>query len=92
MSVISQTLIPKLGKGKIATQEIMISNPAIQNLIREDKVHQLYSQMQLNQQETYMTTQTQQLMEFVKNGTISKENAIKYSNRPEELIKMMGNI
>jgi len=92
VSVISQTLIPKIGKGKVATQEILISNPAIQNLIREDKVHQLYSQMQLNQQETYMTTQTQQLMEFVKNNVITKENAIKYSNRTDELMKMMGNI
>ncbi|SFV75720.1 Twitching motility protein PilT [hydrothermal vent metagenome] len=92
ISVISQTLIPKIGKGKIATQEILIANPAIQNLIREDKVHQLYSQMQLNQQETHMTTQAQQLMDLVINNVITKDDAIKYSNRPEELIKMMENI
>lgn len=92
ISVISQNLIPKIGKGKVATQEILISNPAIANLIREDKVHQLYSQMQLNQQETHMTTQAQILLELVQNDVISKENAIKNSNRPEELIKMMANL
>jgi len=89
VSVISQTLIPKIGGGKVATQEILITNPAIQNQIREDKVHQIYSQMQLNQQETHMTTQTQQLINLVKSNQITKENALKNSNRPEELLKTM---
>jgi len=89
IAVISQTLIPRLGGGKVATQEILITNPAIQNQIREDKVHQIYSQMQLNQQETHMTTQTQQLMELLQKNIISKENAIKNSNRPEELLKII---
>jgi len=89
VAVISQTLIPRVGGGKVATQEILITNPAVQNLIREDKVHQLYSQMQLNQKETHMTTQTQQLLELLQKKTISKENAIKNSNRPEELMKML---
>ena len=89
ISVISQTLIPKIGGGKIATQEILIMNPAVSNQIREDKVHQIYSQMQLNQKETHMTTQTQQLIELVKNNSISKENALKSSNRPQEFKKAM---
>ena len=92
VAVISQTLIPRIGSGKVATQEILIANPAIQNQIREDKVHQIYSQMQLNQQETHMTTQTQQLIELLQKKIISKENAIKSSNRPEELIKIMENL
>jgi len=92
IAIISQTLIPKIGKGKVATQEILIANPAIQNQIREDKVHQLYSQMQLNQQETHMTTQTQQLLDLVKSQIISKENAIKSSNRPDELVNMLSNL
>ena len=90
VAVISQTLIPRVGGGKVATHEIMITNPAISNLIREDKVHQIYSQMQLNQTETKMTTQTQVLFELLKQNVITKENAIKYSNRPEELIKVIG--
>ena len=89
VAVVSQTLIPKATKGKAATQEILITNPAIQNQIREDKVHQIYSQMQLNQQETHMTTQTQQLIDLLQKRVVSKENAIKNSNRPEELIKMI---
>lgn len=92
VAVVSQTLIPKIGTGKVATQEILISTPAIQNQIREDKVHQIYSQMQLNQQETHMTTQTQQLLSLLKKRIISKENAIKNSNRPEELIKMVESL
>ena len=89
VAVISQTLIPRVGGGKVATQEILITNPAVQNQIREDKVHQIYSQMQLNQKETNMTTQTQELIELLQKRTITKENAIKNSNRPEELMKMI---
>ncbi|WP_304546313.1 type IV pilus twitching motility protein PilT [Sulfurimonas microaerophilic] len=92
VAVISQTLIPRVGGGKVATQEVMISNPAIANLIREDKVHQIYSQMQLNQGETAMTTQTQQLLELLQKKVISKENALKNSNRPDELMKVIANL
>ncbi len=89
VAVISQTLIPRVGGGKVATQEILITNPAVQNQIREDKVHQIYSQMQLNQKETNMTTQTQELLELLQKRVITKEHAIKNSNRPEELLKMI---
>ena len=92
VSIISQMLIPKIGGGMVATQEILISNPAISNLIREDKMHQIYSQMQINQQETFMTTQNQLLMQLLQDNIITKENAIKSSNRPEELIKSMENL
>jgi twitching motility protein PilT len=92
VAVISQSLIPRIGSGKVATQEILISNPAIANLIREDKVHQLYSQMQLNQTETAMKTQTQELMTLLQKKVISKENALKNSNRPEELLKIIDNL
>ncbi len=89
IAVISQALIPRIGGGRIAAQELLVVNPAIANLIREDKVHQLYSQMQLNQTSTSMTTQTQEIVDFLRKKIISKENAIGYSNRPEELIKMI---
>ena len=92
VAVISQSLIPKLPKGKVASQEILITNPAISNLIREDKVHQIYSQMQLNQGETGMTTQTQQLIDLVQKKKVTKANAIKNSNRPEELRKILDNM
>jgi len=89
VAVISQALLPRIGGGRIAAQEIMITNPAIKNLIREDKVHQLYSQMQLNQQATGMCTQTQELLEYLRQKIISKDSALQYSNRPDEMINQM---
>jgi twitching motility protein PilT len=90
IAIIAQSLIPKIGGGKIATQEILITNHAINNLIRENKVHQIYSQMQLNQIETNMTTQTQEIIKLLKSRTITKENALKNSNRVEELVKIIN--
>ncbi|MGD9968901.1 MAG: type IV pilus twitching motility protein PilT [Sulfuricurvum sp.] len=92
VAVISQALLPKIGGGRVAAQEIMITNPAIANLIREDKVHQIYSQMQLNQQATNMTTQTQEIVEFVRKKLITKETAIQYSNKPDELMRIVENM
>jgi len=87
VGVISQVLLPKIGGGRVAVPEIMIPNHAIANLIREDKVHQLYSQMQLGQGETGMQTQTQVLIKLKAQGLISKESALQYANKPDELKK-----
>jgi twitching motility protein PilT len=89
VAVIAQALLPKIGGGRIASQEFMLTNPAIANLIREDKVHQVYSQMQLNQSETGMVTQTQQLVEFVQKRIVTRNTAIAYSNRSDELIRIL---
>jgi len=89
VAVISQVLVPKVGGGRIAIPEIMINNPAIANLIREDKVHQIYSQMQLNQSETGMQTQTQMMLKSYQNKLISKEDALQYSNRPDDIIRQL---
>jgi twitching motility protein PilT len=90
VAVIAQVLLPKVGGGRVAVPEIMITNHAISNLIREDKVHQLYSQMQLGQGETGMQTQAQVMLRLAKAGTITKEHAIQYSNKPDELKKQLG--
>ncbi len=92
VSIISQSLMPRMGGGVVATQEVLITNPAIQNLIREDKVHQIYSQMQLNQIETKMTTQTDQLLTLLRTNKITKETALAHSNRPEEFMKILQNL
>lgn len=92
ISVVSQALLPKIGGGRIAAQEIFITNPAIANLIREDKVHQLYSQMQLNQQGTGMITQTQEIEDFLRKKIITKESAMQYANRPDELMRQIQNL
>jgi twitching motility protein PilT len=89
-AVIAQTLIPKIGGGRIAAHEIMINNPAIANLIRENKIQQIYSQMQLNQGVTGMQTMNQVLADLVRRGIITKEDAMAKSTKPEELRKLIG--
>src|SRR5262249_54956848 len=64
-AVISQTLIPRAsGSGRILACEIMIPNAAIRNLIREDKIHQIYSQMQIGQAKFGMQTMNQCLCDL----------------------------
>ena len=89
-SIISQSLLPKNGGGRVAIHEILINNSAISNLIRENKLHQVYSQMQLNQSKTGMGTQTQTMIQFLKSNDISKDDAIRFSTRPQELINSIG--
>ncbi len=89
-AVISQALLPKKGKGRIAVHEILINNNAISNLIREGKIHQIYSQMQLNQSKTGMQTQTQKLAELVSQNIITPEIALSFSTQPQELATRLG--
>ena len=72
--------------------ELMIPTLAIRNLIREDKLHQVYSLMQTGQDDTGMQTMNQCLAGLVKSGTISRQDAIDYSNLPEELNKVLLNM
>ena len=85
VAVIAQMLLPKIGGGRVAAAEILVTNPAISNLIRQDKVHQIYSQMQLGQGDSGMQTQTQSLVGFFEAGKITREAAMQYANKPEEL-------
>jgi len=89
VAIIAQALLPKIGGGRVAVQEIFINNPAIGNLIRENKITQIYSQMQLNQAQTGMQTQTQVLVDYVKKGLIDKETALAYSTKVDELKKAL---
>jgi twitching motility protein PilT len=89
--VISQQLIPKKGdKGRVAAVEVMVPNAAIRNLIREDKVHQIYSAMQSGQDAHGMITMNQSLCNLYSKGLISYEMAIARSPRPEEFDTMVG--
>jgi twitching motility protein PilT len=74
-AVISQTLIKKTGGGRVAAHEIMIGVPAIRNLIREDKVAQMYSAIQTGMQHG-MQTMDQCLQNLVNRGMISKQDAM----------------
>ena len=73
-SVISQTLLKKVSGGRVAAHEIMIGTPAIRNLIRENKVPQMYSAIQTGQT-VGMQTLDQALTDLVKRGVINKSEA-----------------
>ncbi len=90
VAVVAQALLPKLQGGRVAVSEILVTNHAISNLIREDKVHQIYSQMQLGQGDTGMQTQTQVMLKYVREGLVSRENAVQYANKPDEMIKALN--
>jgi twitching motility protein PilT len=90
--VMSQTLIPRMGtKGRALALEIMVPNAAIRNLIREDKVHQIYSQMQIGQEKFGMQTMNQSLFILFQKRMISLEEALGRSQDPEELKQMISN-
>ena len=82
-AVISQTLIKKIGGGRVASHEIMIGTPAIRNLIREAKIAQMYSAIQTGQN-IGMQTLDQNLQDLVARGVISKQDArMRASNKDD---------
>ena len=90
--VISQTLIPKQdGSGRAMACEIMVPNSAIRNLIREDKIHQIYSQMQIGQSKFGMQTMNQSLCNLYLSRQISLDDAMARTSDPDELKTMIGN-
>ncbi len=92
-SIVSQQLIPKAsGAGRCMAMEVMIPNPAIRNLIREDKTHQIYSSMQAGQGESGMRTMNQSLLQLVQSGQLSKASAVDFSPLPDEMAKMLANV
>ncbi len=75
-AVIAQTLLKRMSGGRVAAHEIMIANPAIRNLIREDKVAQMYSAIQTGNN-AGMHTLDQHLEELVKRGIVTRQEAAK---------------
>jgi len=89
--VLAQQLIPKAGgKGRALAMEVMIPNPAIRNLIREDKTQQIYSLMQVGQAKFGMQTMNQSLFSLVERHLISLENAMERSHNPDEFRQMLS--
>lgn len=83
-AVVSQTLLKKNGGGRVAAHEIMIGTPAIRNLIREDKVAQMYSAIQTGGS-LGMQTLDQSLKSLMAKGMISREIAMEKAKQPESL-------
>jgi twitching motility protein PilT len=83
-AVISQTLMKKIGGGRVAAHEIMIGTPAIRNLIREDKVAQMYSAIQTGQN-VGMQTLDQNLKVLLAQGVVAKDEAQRKAAHPDQL-------
>jgi twitching motility protein PilT len=89
--VISQQLVPRVdGRGRVLAVEVMIPNPAIRNLIREEKIHQIYSQMQVGQLKFGMQTMTQSLVDLYQRRLISYDEAMGHATEPAEIRNMLG--
>jgi twitching motility protein PilT len=89
--VISQQLIPRMdGHGRVLTVEVMLPNPAIRNLIRENKIHQIYSSLQVGQTKFGMQTMSQSLADLYTRRLISYEEAMGHATEPDELRAMLG--
>jgi twitching motility protein PilT len=88
--IICQALLPRLdGRGRVLATEILIPNPAIRNLIREDKIHQIYSAMQLGQEKFGMQTFNQALYSLYSQRLVSLETALSRSSNVDELQDMI---
>jgi twitching motility protein PilT len=90
--VVTQNLIPKAnGQGRALAAEVMVPNAAIRNLIREDKLHQIYSQMQIGQSKFGMQTMNQSLVDLYIKKVISLEECLGHSSEVDELKTMIAN-
>src|SRR5712664_415774 len=88
--IVCQALLPKLGgKGRVCSLEIMVPTPAIRNLIRDDKVHQIYGSMQAGQDKLGMQTQNQSLASLYMKKAITLDTAMGASSNKDELQDMI---
>jgi twitching motility protein PilT len=86
-----QSLLPRAnGPGRVMSLEVMIPNAAIRNLIREDKIHQIYSSMQVGQEKFGMQTMNQSLAGLYQRRLISLETALSRSGDMDELRSLMN--
>jgi len=89
--VLTQQLLPRAdGRGLVLALEIMVPNPAIRNLIRENKIHQIYGQMQMGQLESGMQTMNQSLFSLYQRGLITLKDAMARSPNLEEFRQMVA--
>lgn len=87
-AVLTQTLLPKVGGGRIGAFEIMTGTTAVRNLIREGKIHEIYNIMQLSAKDG-MQTMDQALAEVVKKGLVTKDDAMMKSSNPQRLERLL---
>jgi twitching motility protein PilT len=83
--IVCQALLPKIGGGRVVALEIMVPTPGIRNLMREDKIHQIYSAMQTGQEKMGMQTMNQSLATLYQQKLITLETALSRSSNKDEL-------
>jgi twitching motility protein PilT len=88
--IVCQSLCHKIGGGRVVSLEIMIPTPGIRNLIREDKIHQIYSAMQTGQEKFGMQTANQSLATLYIKRQITLETAMEKSSNKDELQEMIS--
>src|SRR5918995_3964809 len=89
--IVCQALLPRAdGKGRVVSLEVLVPNPAIRNLIRDDKVHQIYSSMQTGQEKMGMQTMNQSLATLYQKRLITIEAAMNASSSKDELEQMIS--
>jgi len=89
--IVCQALLPRAdGKGRVVSLEIMVPTPAIRNLIRDDKIHQIYGSMQTGQEKFGMQTANQSLATLYLKRQISLETALSASSLKDELQEMIN--
>lgn len=86
--VIAQRLLPS-GETRVAAYEVLLFPPSIRNLVRENKLHQIYGMMQVGQDKSGMRTMNQSLVSLLMRRKIELRSAFEYSNDPEELDQML---
>lgn len=88
MAIVSQRLVPKIGGGRVAAAEILVATPAVRNIIREGKSHQLDAVIQTGA-ELGMQSMDRTLVNLIHNGTISYEEACNFAVDKDELDRLM---
>ncbi len=88
-AVVAQQLIPKMGGGRAMALEVMVCTPAIRAIIRDDKIHQIYSMIQSGQKYG-MRTMNMSLAELFRTGKITLNDALGRSSNPQELNEMLS--
>jgi len=90
-AVVAQQLVRRRdGGGRVLAAEVLLATPAVRNLLRDEKTHQVYSQMQVGQAGSGMQTMSRALVALVERGVVARDEAIARATEPDEVRQMLG--
>jgi twitching motility protein PilT len=87
-AILSQTLLPRIGGGRVAAFEVLLANNVIKRLIREEKIHEIGPSLEMGTLEG-MHTLDQALADLVRSGVVAKEEAVRKTSSPVKLAKLL---